>query len=105
MSQQSALGFYEYGNALLTNQEENPADGLIGNGDKEEGDVDDDEVGDDEDVGEEEPAYRVAAGSENAATNEESKDDLAEADNLEDLQLAWENLDVSLSLYFLDFIL
>lgn len=98
MSQQAALGFYEYGNALLTNQEENPADGLIGNADKEEGDIPDDEVGEeDEEVGEDEQqaADGTAAAGDNAETNDAAKDDLAEADNLEDLQLAWENLDVS----------
>jgi tetratricopeptide (TPR) repeat protein len=95
ISPQAALGFYEYGNVLLTNQEENPADGLIGNGDKGDGDVEDDVVGEDDDeVGEEEAADGVS-GDNAGATNDEAKDELAEADNLEDLQLAWENLDTA----------
>ena len=84
-SVQAAAAWYEYGNALLLKEEENPANGVLGNVEANpNGTVpEDDEVGDDEEEGDAEPAD----GDEGEAMEEEDEPE-------GDLQVAWEALDV-----------
>lgn len=78
LSVEAAQAYYEYGNALLIQQEENPSDNLLGGSEnqpvesQESVEVDEAGVGEDED--------------EEDADEEKGDDD--------DLQIAWENLDV-----------
>lgn len=71
---EAAEAYYEYGNALLIQQEENPSDNLIGSSDgqpQEDVEIDEEAAGEDE---------------EGTVDGDDKGDD--------DLQIAWENLDV-----------
>lgn len=74
LSIEAAQAYYEYGNALLVQQEENPSDNLLASADGNQ--ADDIEVPDENEEGE----------NEEGAENDEKEDD--------DLQISWENLDV-----------
>lgn len=87
LTPQCAKAYFEYGNALLTKEEETSAQGVLGNVDGEKSADDgaqpvDDE--DDQEDGDEE-------GSEGHEEGEEDGGDEPEGD----LQIAWEVLDVS----------
>ena len=79
MSVEAAQAYYEYGNALLIQQEENPSDNLLGGNEnqpletQESVEIDETAAGEDED-------------DEDAGEEDKGEDD--------DLQIAWENLDV-----------
>lgn len=95
-SVQAAAAWYEYGNALLLKEEENPANGVLGNVEANPNGA----VPEDDDVGEEEEDHDDGA---EAADGEEGEDEkMYEEDEPEgDLQVAWEALDVSLTTAFL----
>jgi hypothetical protein len=84
----TAEAYYEYGNALLTLQEENPTDNLIGNDaeDVEVGDDDDEQEKDEEDGQEDEKNEAGGAVDNNNNANNVDADDL---------QIAWENLEAA----------
>ena len=84
-SPQAAAAWYEYGNALLLKEEENPANGVLGNVNP------DAPVPEDDDVGEENGRDTAAE-----AAGDEEEGEFDEEDEPEgDLQIAWEALDVS----------
>lgn len=87
LSLQCADAYFEYGNVLLLKEEENPSNGLLGNGvDGGADDVEDDASEQDtEDVacGD----HRSTEGAVAGGDEEGAPDD--------DLQIAWENLDVN----------
>ena len=86
----TARAYYEYGNALLTKEEESSAQGVLGNIDKRDGDNEFDEVGEEE---EEEKRENQEEGDEGDAEGEgEEEEEDAEGG---DIQIAWETLDVS----------
>jgi HAT1-interacting factor 1 len=94
MSVQSAKAYYEYGNALLMNEEENPSDDLIGpsktaGGANEENNQEEGGNEEEEENGEEEEGDGEG-GDEGEGENEENKP--AEET---DLEVAWEVLDVA----------
>lgn len=80
LSVEAAQAYYEYGNALLIQQEENPSDNLLGGNEnqpletQESVEIDETAAGEDED-------------DEDAGEEDKGEDD--------DLQIAWENLDVA----------
>lgn len=77
---ESAQAYYEYGNALLVQQEENPSDTLIGNAD---------DKNDSANEASTTPDTVVGSDDENEEDGNEKDDD--------DLQIAWENLDVRIN--------
>eukprot|EP01033_Poteriospumella_lacustris_P010899 gene10898-7754_t len=83
LSVEAAQAYYEYGNALLIQQEENPSDNLLGGNEnqpletQESVEIDETAAGEDED-------------DEDAGEEDKGEDD--------DLQIAWENLDVYIRL-------
>jgi nuclear autoantigenic sperm protein len=86
MSVESAVAYYEYGNALLLKEEENPSNDLLGNVDaaasNDSKHVEDEDVDDEDEDAEGETEDRPKAVEE---------DDEPEGD----LQIAWEVLDVA----------
>jgi hypothetical protein len=94
MSLDSAFAYYHYGNALLTKEEEEPSDDLLGPTPKQENGPKEDQENEGE--GEEE---------EDGEHDEDGDDnDDAEAPKIEgveetDLEVAWEVLDVSRPFY------
>ncbi len=86
LSPHCAKAYYEYGNALLTKEEENSAQGVLGNVDGEKGDAEkEDDVVDEDDA-------RDGEGGDDEEGGEENDDGGDEAEG--DLQIAWEVLDV-----------
>jgi hypothetical protein len=86
MALESAEAYYEYGNALLMQEEDNPSKGLLSN-------VDDDENAEAEEE-DENAALHTESGGNNE--NEETEEENGEVEVTEDdLQVAWEVLDVS----------
>jgi HAT1-interacting factor 1 len=83
MSLNTAHAHYEYGNALLTKEEENPSNDVLGNVERPPGqsaeDMGDEEVGEDEDEDEQE-------GEEEGGDDNEPEGDV---------QIAWEVLDLA----------
>ncbi len=96
-SPQAAAAWYEYGNALLLKEEENPANGVLGNVNP------DAPVPEDDDVGEEDGPDTAAE----AAGDEDEGEFEDEEEPEGDLQIAWEALDVSfyLSIFRFEYIL
>jgi cobalamin biosynthesis protein CobT len=92
MSLDSAFAYYHYGNALLTKEEEEPSDDLLGPTPKQENGPQEDQENEVE--GEEED------GEHDEAERDGDDNDDAEAPKIEgaeetDLEVAWEVLDVS----------
>lgn len=84
MSIECARAYYEYGNALLNKEEENPSHGLLGNVDGGAGE----DAQKDEHQGQDE--------SKNDDEGDEEDDEEGEEEEVQDdLQIAWEVLDVS----------
>ena len=81
MSLIAARASFEYGNALLTKEEENPTDDLLNNVEGEQNE-DEDEEGEDED-------------------DEQDQQNNKEEDIEGDIQIAWETLDVPLPYNYL----
>jgi len=94
-SVQAAAAWYEYGNVLLLKEEENPANGVLGNVEANpNGTVpEDDEVGDEEEDNED--GAGPADGEEGETMEEEDEPE-------GDLQVAWEALDVRNSFLLAD---
>jgi len=88
MSLESAVAYYEYGNALLLKEEENPSNDLLGNVDGAA--TNDSKKIEDEDVDEEDEEGETEDHT-NAVNGGEGEDDEPEGD----LQIAWEVLDVA----------
>lgn len=84
-SVQAAAAWYEYGNALLLKEEENPANGVLGNVDPNGAVPEDDDVGDED---EHDDGAEAADGDGDEKMDEEDEPE-------GDLQVAWEALDVS----------
>lgn len=82
MSLQAAPAYYEYGNALLVQQEENPSDTLLGNADSN---------GDD--------GNQANAVEDTVVNDDDDDEDQGEDEKDDDLQIAWENLDVLLYMF------
>ena len=86
MSVESAVAYYEYGNALLLKEEENPSNDLLGNVDatasNDSKHIEDEDIDDEDEEAEGETEDHPKAGVE---------DDEPEGD----LQIAWEVLDVA----------
>lgn len=110
MSVESARAYYEYGNALLMQEEENPSKDLLG-GVEEEGQEDEDDgeekVRSERKGGEQSNPGDSAAGQvqeeeegekEQGAEEGEEEEGAAQEEQADDLQVAWEVLDVSCSL-------
>lgn len=85
-SVETAQAYYEYGNALLTKEEENPANGVLAN--VESGP----KSGEEENVDEEE---EEGEGGEEEGGGEEGEEGGQEEPE-GDVQIAWETLDVSI---------
>ena len=80
---ESAQAYFDYGNALLTKEEENPSNNLLGNVKDEENDNEgDDDENDQNDKGDDEGKPKSSI--------EEGEEEEPEGD----LQIAWETLDV-----------
>jgi tetratricopeptide (TPR) repeat protein len=80
---ESAQAYYEYGNALLVQQEENPSDTLIGNADDKNDSANGASTIPD-----------TVVGSDDENEEDGNEEDGNEKDD-DDLQIAWENLDVA----------
>lgn len=78
LSLQAAPAYYEYGNALLVQQEENPSDTLLGNADSN---------GDD--------GTQAKTVEDTVVSEDDDDEDQGEDEKDDDLQIAWENLDVA----------
>ena len=91
LSFESAQAYYEYGNALLTKEEENPSNQILNNVEDENDDAEDEnEDNDNDDEGEKQ--------QESDAIKKYVEDEPEG-----DFQIAWESLDVTSNLFILHF--
>ena len=89
LSFESAQAYYEYGNALLTKEEENPSNQILNNVEDENDDAEDEnEDNDNDDEGEKQ--------QESDAIKKYVEDEPEG-----DFQIAWESLDVVIFLFFI----
>ncbi len=102
LSVESALAYYEYGNALLAKEEENPSNDFLGsvpNDEEKNQDQPDDEVGDgsggEEEKGEDGEGGDVKGEDGEGEDGEGGDEEGDQGGPVDDIQVAWEVLDVS----------
>ena len=103
MSLACAAAWFEYGNALLTKEEDNPSDGLLGNQQPTETEQAVDSTDITNILSGQAPVSIVPADIEVDEENEENEND--EDEEVNDLQIAWESFEVIIYIFIHIFLL